>query len=131
MENYRKMIELAQSAMKNSYSPYSHFKVGACLKTVNGKYFVGTNIENSSYGASICAERSAISCAISSGEKNFEAIAIVSSGDNFCPPCGICRQVLSEFGDNIKVVLAKSPQDYVVYNLSELLPHKFFEGDMK
>lgn len=125
------MIELAQSAMKNSYSPYSHFKVGACLKTVNGKYFVGTNIENSSYGASICAERSAISCAISSGEKNFEAIAIVSSGDNFCPPCGICRQVLSEFGDNIKVVLAKSPQDYVVYNLSELLPHKFFEGDMK
>lgn len=131
MENYQKMIELAQSAMKNSYSPYSHFKVGACLKTVNGKYFVGTNIENSSYGASICAERSAISCAISSGEKNFEAIAIVSSGDNFCPPCGICRQVLSEFGDNIKVVLAKSPQDYVVYNLSELLPHKFFEGDMK
>lgn len=131
MENYKKMIELAQSAMKNSYSPYSHFKVGACLKTVNGKYFVGTNIENSSYGASICAERSAISCAISSGEKNFEAIAIVSSGDNFCPPCGICRQVLSEFGDNIKVVLAKSQQDYVVYNLSELLPHKFFEGDMK
>ncbi len=131
MENYKKMIELAQSAMKNSYSPYSHFKVGACLKTVNGKYFVGTNIENSSYGASICAERSAISCAISSGEKNFEAIAIVSSGDDYCPPCGICRQVLSEFGDNIKVVLAKSPQDYVVYNLSELLPHKFFEGDMK
>lgn len=131
MENYKKMIELAQSAMKNSYSPYSHFKVGACLKTVNGKYFVGTNIENASYGASICAERSAISCAISSGEKNFEAIAIISSGDNFCPPCGICRQVLSEFGDDIKVVLAKSPQDYVVYNLSELLPHKFFEEDMK
>ena len=131
MENYKKMIELAQSAMKNSYSPYSHFKVGACLKTVNGKYFVGTNIENSSYGASMCAERSAISCAISSGEKNFEAITIVSSGDDFCPPCGICRQVLSEFGDDIKVVLAKSPQDYVVYTLSELLPHKFFEGDMK
>lgn len=131
MENYKKMIELAQSAMENSYSPYSHFKVGACLKTVNGKYFVGTNIENSSYGASICAERSAISCAISSGEKNFEAIAIVSSCDDFCPPCGICRQVLSEFGDNIKVVLAKSAQDYVVYTLSELLPHKFFEGDMK
>ncbi len=131
MENYKKMIELAQSAMKNSYSPYSHFKVGACLKTVNGKYFVGTNIENSSYGASICAERSALTCAISSGEKNFEAIAIVSSGDDFCPPCGICRQVLSEFGDDIKVVLAKSPQDYVVYTLSELLPHKFFEGDMK
>lgn len=125
------MIELAQSAMKNSYSPYSHFKVGACLKTVNGKYFVGTNIENSSYGASICAERSALTCAISSGEKNFEAIAIVSSGDDFCPPCGICRQVLSEFSDDIKVVLAKSPQDYVVYTLSELLPHKFFEGDMK
>lgn len=131
MENYKKMIELAQSAMKNSYSPYSHFKVGACLKTVNGKYFVGTNIENSSYGASICAARSALTCAISSGEKNFEAIAIVSSGDDFCPPCGICRQVLSEFGDDIKVVLAKSPQDYVVYTLSELLPHKFFEGDMK
>lgn len=131
MENYKKMIELAQSAMKNSYSPYSHFKVGACLKTANGKYFVGTNIENSSYGASICAERSALTCAISSGEKNFEAIAIVSSGDDFCPPCGICRQVLSEFGDDIKVVLAKSPQDYVVYTLSELLPHKFFEGDMK
>ena len=131
MENYKKMIELAQSAMKNSYSPYSHFKVGACLKTVNGKYFVGTNIENSSYGASICAERSALSCAISSGEKDFEAIAIVSSGDDFCPPCGICRQVLSEFSDDIKVVLAKSPQDYVVYTLSELLSHKFFEGDMK
>lgn len=131
MDNYEKMIELAQSAMKNSYSPYSDFKVGACLKTTSGKYFVGTNIENSSFGASLCAERSALASAVSNGEKNFEAIAIVSSSNNFCPPCGICRQVLSEFGDDMKVILAKSPKEYAVYNLSELLPHKFFEGDMK
>ena len=130
MIDYKKMIELAKSCMINSYSPYSNFKVGACVLTKNGKYFVGTNIENASFGAAICAERSAISCAISQGERDFACLAIISSGGDYTPPCGICRQVLSEFGD-IEIVLAKDENDFKVCKLKNLLPNSFDSGDMR
>lgn len=124
------MINLALACMQHSYSPYSHFKVGACILTKSGNYYVGTNIENASYGASICAERSAIACAVSQGETEFMAIAIVSSSGDFTPPCGICRQVLSEFKD-MEIVLAKDEKSFKVYSLKNLLPNNFDAGDMR
>ena len=119
------LIILAFDAQKNSYSPYSKFPVGACLLTKSGKTFCGCNIENASYPAGICAERVAMSKAISEGEKSFDTIVITSNGDNYAYPCGICRQFLSEFGAELKVVVAKSVDDYKIFKLSDLLPHSF------
>ena len=122
--NINELIKLAFDAQKNSYSPYSNFAVGACVLSKNQKVYCGANIENSSYPAGICAERVAISKAISEGEKEFEIIVITANGDNYPYPCGICRQFLSEFG-NMKVVVAKSIDDYKEFMLSELLPNAF------
>ena len=118
------LIELAIDAQKNSYSPYSNFAVGSCLLTKNGKVYCGSNIENASYPTGICAERVAASKAIFDGEKEFDTIVITASGDCYPYPCGICRQFLSEFGD-MKVVVAKSRNDYKEFMLSELLPSSF------
>ena len=93
----RELIEQAKKAMENAYVPYSHFKVGAALLDKNGTIFLGCNIENASYGATCCAERTAIFKAVSEGVTTFEKIAIVSDSKKLTPPCGICRQVLLEF----------------------------------
>ena len=95
---YQTIIDKAFEASKNSYSPYSNFKVGACLKTKDGKYFIGTNIENASYGASMCAERNAIYSAYCNGyrKNDIELLAVVASSDKIISPCGLCRQVMSE-----------------------------------
>ena len=95
--NRQDLIDKAHEAMKNAYSPYSGFKVGAAILTKDGKIFTGCNVENASYGATICAERCAATKAVSEGSNEFTAIAIVSSSDKFTYPCGICRQFLSEF----------------------------------
>ena len=118
------LIECAFDAQKNSYSPYSNFKVGCAILTKNDKVFCGTNIENASYPAGICAERVAASKAISEGENQFDTIVITATEKEFCYPCGICRQFLSEFGD-MKIVVAKSKNDYKTYKLCDLLPHSF------
>jgi len=120
-----KLIIMAKEASENSYSPYSHYKVGAALLTKNGKIYTGTNVENASFPASMCAERVALFDAVKDGEKEFEALAIYAEGDNFPFPCGICRQVISEFTRDIKVIIAKSEDEYVVKNISELLPDIF------
>ena len=91
------LVAKAKEALENSYSPYSHFAVGAALLSTDGQVFIGCNIENSSFGATNCAERTAIFKAVSEGVKDFKAIAIVCSGDQPAYPCGICRQVMSEF----------------------------------
>ena len=105
MEN-RELMYLAENAKQKSYSPYSKFKVGAALLTKDGKIYVGANIENSSYPATVCAERVVIFKAISDGEYEFEKIAISGSGNDFCYPCGICRQVMSEFcKENFLIIL--------------------------
>lgn len=119
------LIDRAKEAMGNAYVPYSKFKVGAALLTLEGKIYTGCNIENASYGATNCAERTAIFKAISEGERNFDKIAIVSSLNNETFPCGICRQVLSEFMPDGKVVLINNNNEIKEYLVTELLPYRF------
>ena len=120
------LIQEAIEAKKNSYSPYSNFAVGAALLCKDGKIYRGCNIENGAYPTSICAERVALFKAVSEGERDFIGIAIVSSSGEITPPCGACRQALSEFvkGD-FKVILAKNQDEYKTYNFAELLPLSF------
>ena len=118
------LIKKAEEAMENSYAKYSNFRVGAALLTKSGKVFTGCNVENASYGATICAERVAAVKAVSEGEQEFLSIAIVSSGKIFTYPCGVCRQFLSEFGDDMSVIL-KEKDEIKKYLLKELLPFSF------
>lgn len=118
-------IKEAFEAQENAYVPYSNFKVGAALLCEDGRVYKGCNIENSSYPVTICAERVAVGNAISDGNKEFKAI-VITGGDDFCYPCGMCRQTLAEFADgDFKIVLAKSENEIKVYKLSELLPESF------
>lgn len=127
----RELALAAIEAMKKSYSPYSHFTVGAALLTKDGKLYTGANIENASYTPTVCAERNAIFTAVHSGEREFEAIAIVGGheGDikGVTAPCGVCRQVMSEFcSPDFKVLLVTSPDgDFEETTLGELLPYIF------
>ena len=125
MDN-KALIQEAIEAKKNSYSPYSNFAVGAALLCKDGKIYRGCNIENGAYPTSICAERVALFKAVSEGERDFIGIAIVSSSGEITPPCGACRQALSEFvkGD-FKVILAKNQDEYKTYDFAELLPLSF------
>ncbi len=125
------LIAKAIEARNMAYTPYSHFKVGACLKAKNGRIFQGCNIENSSYPATNCAERTAIFKAVSEGITEFECIVIVGGKEDgtleICPPCGICRQVMAEFCDPdwFQIILARSEKEYKKYFLKELLPLSF------
>jgi cytidine deaminase len=135
MTSNEELIEKAIKMQERSYCPYSHFHVGAALLAKNGQIFTGCNIENAAYGPSNCAERTAIFKAVSEGVKDFDAIAIVGGPEDkngkptiedFCPPCGVCRQVMSEFcKKDFKIILAKSPENYKIYTLEELLPLSF------
>lgn len=130
----KNLIRDAMEGMKNAYTPYSHFQVGAALLTKKQKVYTGCNIENAAYGPTNCAERTALFKAISDGEREFSAIAIVGGMNGliteFTPPCGVCRQVLREFVDpkSFLVILARSEEDYVVFFLEELLPLSFGPG---
>ena len=132
-----RLVDAAQQAREHSYSPYSKFKVGAAVLTKNGEIFTGTNIENASYPAGLCAERTAIFHAIASGEKQICAVAIVGglnfTASDYCAPCGMCRQVMHEFAnpENLLVIMAKSPTDYVEKTLEELLPMSFGSDSLK
>ena len=121
----QKLISSAKEVSKLSYSPYSNYKVGAALLTKSGRIFTGTNIENASFPAGMCAERVAIFKAISEGFKNFEALAIYAQGEHFPYPCGICRQVIAEFTADLPIIVAKSEKEYVIRNISDLLPFVF------
>lgn len=124
--DYSDIIEKAIQAKEKAYCPYSNFKVGACLLTKSGKTFTGCNIENAAYSPSVCAERTAIFKAVSEGEREFVAIAIVGSEQNdYSSPCGVCRQVMAEFNPNLDVVLIKTKDDYKIKKLHELLPGFF------
>ena len=125
------MLDLAYEAMERAYTPYSHFNVGACLKGESGKYYLGCNVESASYTPTNCAERTAVFKAVSEGERNFSAIAIVCSGKNPAAPCGVCRQALREFcRDDMPVVFADNNRNYIVSTLGELLPHSFGPEDL-
>lgn len=122
---YDELFRLACRARENAYAPYSEFKVGACILTEGGKTYTGCNFENASYGATICAECCAASCAIADGERRFQAIAIAANSAAW--PCGICRQVLREFAASPDMPVIVGPFDgaYSVKTLSELLPESF------
>ena len=110
--------------MQYAYAPYSNYRVGAALLTKDGKMFTGVNVENSSYGATICAERVAFTKAIAEGEREFDAIAIAST-DGKGWPCGICRQFMYEFGPDLKVIVGPDAEHLEITPLSELLPKGF------
>ena len=119
------LLKEAEKARENAYAPYSHFTVGAALMTSAGKVYTGVNVENASYGATICAERTAFVKAISEGERNFEAIAVVS-GEGIAWPCGICRQFMLEFvKDDFKIITGDSPESLEIRTMKELLPEAF------
>lgn len=130
-EMSEKLIRLALDARKNAYVPYSHYAVGAALLTEDGEVFCGCNVENASYGAANCAERTAIFKAVSAGKRKIRAIAIAGGMEgeepvDYAYPCGICRQVMREFAaENFQIIVAKSPEDYREYTLKELLPFGF------
>ncbi len=130
-----KYEELAENSIKakvKSYSPYSKFRVGAALITSGDKLYPGANIENASYGLTICAERTAVFSAILDGEKDFKAIAIASDADNYCPPCGACRQVLLELcGPDLDVILVNSKNETRIFKLNELIPFSFTQNELK
>ncbi len=126
----KKLLEMAKKARENAYAPYSNFKVGAAIITEDGKVFTGANVENASYGLSICAERVALFKAVSEGYRKFKAIAVVADTDGPVSPCGACRQVLSEFGD-MDVIMANVKGDMKVMKLSELLPESFTPEDLR
>lgn len=117
------LLKSAIEARENSYSPYSHYKVGAALLTTSGKTFTGCNIENAAYTPSNCAERTAIFKAVSEGERDFAAIAVATS--NGVAPCGVCRQVMREFAPNLTVILGNIEGNYRVVSLTDLLPDSF------
>ncbi|MCH5199326.1 MAG: cytidine deaminase [Oscillospiraceae bacterium] len=124
---FPELVQAAKEALQNSYSPYSNYKVGAALLTEQGKIFTGCNVENGSYGASNCAERTAVFKAVSEGQRRFTAIAIAAEDTETPPfPCGICRQVISEFCSQETPVLIYDGNG-AVYNaeLGELIPHAF------
>lgn len=124
MKNLNKLLESAKTAIKNSYSPYSMFRVAASLRTSSGTIYVGVNIENSSYGLTMCAERVAIFKAVSEGERELEELLIYTETDEPVPPCGACLQVMAEFNPNMKIYLAYK-KGVREYSLKDLLPHQF------
>ena len=132
-----KMIESAQKTLPNAYAPYSGFKVAAALLTQEGKIYTGCNMENAAYSPGNCAERTAFFKAVSEGERNFSAICIVNEntegGHDFCPPCGVCRQVMREFvcPEEFQIILAKNITEYEIYTLAELLPQGFGPDNLK
>ncbi len=125
----RELLNLAKEASENAYAPYSRFKVGAALECMDGRIFTGCNIENGALGSTMCAERVAIYKAVSEGEKHFSRIAIYGEGEEYCLPCGACRQVMGEFSQDMEVLCARGSGGYVSYRLKELLPHPFKFGN--
>lgn len=121
---YKELYKMADAAKENAYAPFSNYKVGAALLAVSGKVYTGVNVENSSYGGTICAERTALSKAVSEGERQFKAIAIAAA-DGEALPCGICRQFMYEFEPELDVITGVNEESLRVHKLSELLPEGF------
>lgn len=130
--DYKNLIKIALDYRNRAYAPYSNFKVGSAVLFDSGKIYGGCNIENASYGATNCAERTAIFSGISNGETKIKAIAIVGSAKENTYPCGICRQVLSEFTDgDVEVILAKNEDDYVIKTMKEVMPGAFRKENIR
>ena len=129
--NDRELLEKAIEAKEKAYVPYSNFRVGSAVLTKDNKVYTGCNIECASFGGTNCAERTALFKAISEGHRDIEAIAVVSDKVQYTFPCGICRQVILEFGQNIRLVVGKPNGEFKTYTITELLPNSFSGSDME
>ena len=121
----QELCRLAISMLDRSYVPYSHFPVGAALECTDGTVYTGCNIENATYTPTICAERTAIFKAISEGHKDFKRIVIAGRSEDYCVPCGVCRQVMKEFAPNLEVICLNGKGEAKHFTLPELLPYGF------
>lgn len=127
----KELVKMAIEAREYAYVPYSNFKVGAAVEVEDGSVYTGCNVENASYGACNCGERTAIFKAVSEGHTKIEKIAIVGDMSTYTAPCGICRQVIAEFADmDAKVILVKNEEEYKIMTLEELLPGAFTKSDL-
>lgn len=125
MKNETELIQAALQAREQAYAPYSQYKVGAALLGKSGRIYTGCNVENASYGATICAERVAAVKAVSEGEQEFEALVVAVGGDEPGSPCGICRQFLAEFGTGLRLILVNLKGDRIETTLEQYLPQAF------
>lgn len=121
----RKLLSRARRARTRAFSKYSKFKVGAALETAGGKIYSGVNIENASYGLTLCAERVAIFTAVAAGERRFKRIAVVADTNRLTPPCGACRQIIWEFCGDVEVILGNLKKKTAIHRMSDLFPHPF------
>jgi len=129
--NDRELLEKAIEAKEKAYVPYSNFRVGAAVLTKDNKVYTGCNIECASFGGTNCAERTALFKAISEGHRDIEAIAVVSDKAQYTFPCGICRQVILEFGQNIRLIVGKPNGEFKTYTITELIPNSFSGSEME
>ena len=125
MTEYDSLIATARRARENAHAPYSSFRVGAALRAKSGRIFGGCNVENATYGLTVCAERVAIFKAVSEGERGFDAVAVVTDADSLTPPCGACRQLIWEFCGDVPVVLANLKGKKEVLQMRDLFPKPF------
>ena len=128
-----KLIKTAIEAREKAYCPYSDFKVGAAALFEDGNIYTGCNVENASYGATNCAERTAIFSGVANGARTLEAIALIGDTENFTYPCGICRQVMVEFAkdNDMKIYIVKSENDYIETTIGEIVPGMFSKKDLE
>ncbi len=130
MSEFDALISAAKAAREKAHAPFSNFKVGAALRTASGKVFGGCNVENATYGLTVCAERVAIFKAISEGERNFDAIAVVTDTDALTPPCGACRQLIWEFCGDVPVVMSNLQGKVEQLRMSQLFPKPFDSSNL-
>ncbi|MBO5339396.1 MAG: cytidine deaminase [Oscillospiraceae bacterium] len=129
---HKQLVAKAFEMLERSYVPYSKFPVGAALLCADGTVFTGCNVENAAYGSTICAERTALLKAVSEGHRDdWQAIAIAGKGEDYCWPCGSCRQMLCEFAPDLKVLVARGDGEFVETSLNALLPHSFGPKSLK
>lgn len=131
MTDIKKLIKEALEIKNKAYTPYSNFDVGCVVKTKTGKIYKGVNIENASYSPTLCAERNALSTAITDGERDF-AYIVVTGDSEYTYPCGVCRQFIREFADSdTKIIVAKDVENYKTYTIDDLLPYSFSKKDLE